>query len=277
MIRLLAVDIDGTLLDSAGQVPPANVAALDRVAAAGVEVVVATGRSFHFALQALGALPGSLTLIVHNGAIARTREGHTLFRRLLPRAAAREVLGATLPWRSEVTAIFDRPLGGQMIYDRMDWTHPNRWRFKERNHEVMQEVPHLEDAVTEDPVQLAYNGSCEAMRAVVAHLEGLPVAAALEISRTEYPHRDFAMVDVCGAGTTKGSGLAALAALRGLSRGQVMAVGDNHNDLSMLAWAGTGVVMGNAQPALHAAGLPVTGSNDDAGLAQAIDRFIPGA
>lgn len=275
MIRLLAVDIDGTLLDSRGQIPDANVEALHRVAASGVEVVVATGRSFQFALQALGSLPDAITLLVYNGAIARTRGGDTLFRRLLPRAAARQVIDATLAWRGDVVAIFDRPREGQMVYDRMDWARPNRRRFKDKNRDMIQEVPRLEDAVTEDPVQLAFNGGVDAMRAVVSHLERQAVARELEISRTEYPHRDFSMVDVCSAGTTKASGLASLASRLGVPRAQVMAVGDNHNDLEMLTWAGTGVVMGNAQPALHAAGLPVTGSNDHAGLAQAIDRFIP--
>ena len=130
--------------------------------------------------------------------------------------------------------------------------------------------------MTEDPIQLAFNGDVEAMRAVVSHLAQQPVALDLEISRTEYPDRDFAMVDVCSAGTSKASGLASIASHFRVPRAEVMAVGDNHNDLDMLTWAGTGVVMGNAQPALHAAGLPITGTNDHAGLAQAIDRFIPG-
>jgi Cof subfamily protein (haloacid dehalogenase superfamily) len=275
LVRLLAIDIDGTLLDSKGRVPPANLDAIHRAAARGVRVVIATGRSFHFALQALGGLPDDLTLLVYNGAIARARSGETLLRRLLPQALAREVLAATVEWRSDTACVFDRPLAGQLVYDRMDWSHPNRSGFKRRNAAIIQAVDRLEDAVTEDPVQVTFNGGVAAMRAVSSQLAGLPIAPHLEVMLTEYPTRDFSLVDVCGAGTTKGSGLAAVAGAFGIAQSEVMAVGDNHNDREMLEWAGIGVVMGNAEPELKQPGLHVTGTNDDAGLSQAIDRFVP--
>ena len=80
-------------------------------------------------------------------------------------------------------------------------------------------------------------------------------------------------MDVCAAGTTKGSSLARVAALFDIPQDSVMAVGDNHNDRDMLEWAGTGVVMGNAEPELHGFGFHRTATNDEAGLAQAIERF----
>ena len=274
MIKLIAIDIDGTLLNRKGRIPAANLAAIHRAAAMGVRVVIATGRSVRFALQVLGDLPDDLTLLAHNGAIARTRAGETLLRRLLPRDAAQLVLAATLSWRGDTTAVFDRPHGGQLVYDRMDWTLPYRWGFKEKNHEIMRAVPDLAGALTEDPVQIAFNGSVAAMRELVTHLDAHPVSARLEISRTEYPGRNFAMVDVCAAGTSKGSGLAEVAAIFEVAQDEVMAVGDNHNDHAMLARAGTGVVMGNAEPELRRHGFHETGTNDQAGLAQAIRKFI---
>ncbi len=274
MIRLLAIDIDGTLLDSKGRVPQANLDAIHRAAAGGVRVVVATGRGFHFALQALGELPDDITLLVYNGAIARSRSGHTLLRRLLPQAVARQVLEATIDWRHDTACVFDRPLAGQLLYDRMDWTHPNRAGFKRRNAAIIQAVDRLEDAVTEDPVQVTFNGAVEPMRAIVSHLGGHAVAPHLEVTLTEYPHRNFSMVDVCSVGITKGTGLAALAAQFTIAQDEVMAVGDNHNDRDMLEWAGVGVVMGNAEPELKQPGFHITGTNDEAGLAQAIERFV---
>jgi hydroxymethylpyrimidine pyrophosphatase-like HAD family hydrolase len=116
----------------------------------------------------------------------------------------------------------------------------------------------------------------QAMRAIASHLAAHQVAPHLEVMLTEYPQRDFSLVDVCAAGTTKGSGLAAVAAQLGIAQAEVMAVGDNHNDRDMLEWAGVGVVMGNAEPELKHARLHETGTNDEAGLAQAIDRFISG-
>ena len=254
--------------------PAANVEAIDRAVARGVHIAIATGRSFHFALQALDQLPDAITLIVHNGAIARSRAGQTYLRRLLPQATARQVLAATVPWRRDATAVFDRPLAGQLVYDEMDWTHPNRSGFKQRNERIIQGVDRLEDAMTEDPVQIGFNGTVEQMRAVAAHLASQSMASQLEVMLTEYPRRDFSLVDVCSAGTTKATGLAQVAAMLGVEPHEVMAVGDNHNDLDMLRWAGTGVVMGNAEPALFEDAFHRTATNDEGGLADAIRRFV---
>jgi hydroxymethylpyrimidine pyrophosphatase-like HAD family hydrolase len=160
-----------------------------------------------------------------------------------------------------------------MVYDRLDWSHPNRSRFRERNREIIEQVISLEDAVTEDPIQVAYNGHIGPMRQLVELLAREPAAGALSVSVTEYEHRDFSLVDVCAPRTTKGTGLEALAALLGVEREDVMAVGDNFNDREMLAWAGVGVVMGNAAPEMLEAGFTRTATNDDAGLALAIREF----
>jgi Cof subfamily protein (haloacid dehalogenase superfamily) len=273
MIRLIAIDVDGTLLGSDGRVPPENVEAIADAAARGVRVVIVTGRSFYFALPAVSALPDPLLLIVHNGAITRARSGETLTRRMLTREVARAVLGHTRAWRHHAALLFDRPLEGQMVYDRLDWTHPNRSRFKARNEAIIQQVASLEDALGEDPIQVTFNGNVQQMRALIAELAAFPQSGELSVSLTEYPSHDFSLVDVCCNETTKGISLARLAAALGIARDEVLAVGDNHNDRDMLEWAGTGVVMGNADPELLAIGLPVTGTNDEAGLAQAIRRF----
>lgn len=273
MIRLIGIDVDGTLLDSRGQLPPDNLSAIQDAVSAGIHVAIATGRSFFFALPAVAALPDPLTLVVHNGAIVRTRAGETLMRRLMSRDVALDVLAATAPWRDAAVVIFDRPLAGQMVYDRLDWSHPNRSRFRERNREIIEQVESLEEAITEDPIQVAYNGDVHSMRALMATVSTHDACAMLSLSLTEYEHRDFSLVDVCAPATTKGTGLAALAAHFGIDRAEVMAVGDNFNDREMLDWAGVGVVMGNAAPGLLTAGFERTTTNDEAGLARAIRRF----
>jgi Cof subfamily protein (haloacid dehalogenase superfamily) len=272
-IQLIGIDVDGTLLDSRGRLPAENLAAITEAAAQGIQIAIATGRSFFFALPAVAPLPDPLTLVVHNGAIARTRSGDTLMRRLMARELALDVLAATAPWRDHVVVIFDRPLTGQMIYDRMDWEHPNRSRFRDRNRAIIEQVTSLEDAITEDPIQVAFNGPVTAMREVIDALTAHPASDGLSVALTEYEHRDFSLVDVSTAGTTKATGLAAVAALLGIDRSAVMAVGDNYNDREMLEWAGIGVVMANAAPDLHDAGFERTTSHDEAGLAAAIRRF----
>ena len=89
---------------------------------------------------------------------------------------------------------------------------------------------------------------------------------------TEYELRDFSLVDVNAAGCSKGTTLARWAASRGLTRDEVMAVGDNLNDVEMLDFAGVAVVMGNATDALKSRGYHRTGTNDEDGLADAIRR-----
>ena len=90
---------------------------------------------------------------------------------------------------------------------------------------------------------------------------------------TEYVHRDFTLVDVTAPDATKGHALAWRAEQMGLSRDEVMAVGDNFNDLEMLEFAGTAVLMGNAVEELKNHGWQVTGHQNEAGVAQAIERF----
>jgi hydroxymethylpyrimidine pyrophosphatase-like HAD family hydrolase len=93
------------------------------------------------------------------------------------------------------------------------------------------------------------------------------------VSLTEYVHRDFSLIDVTSPTATKGRALAWRAREMGLDRQEVMAVGDNFNDLEMLEFAGTPVVMANAVPELKQRGWHVTGHQDAGGVAQAISRF----
>lgn len=275
MIRLIALDVDGTLLDGRGKVPDANVAALHEAAARGIHLVVVTGRNYPFALQALAGLPDPLTVVAYNGAVARVRGGATLATRPLPRATARRVLAGTRAWRSSTLVQFDREGLGQTVVDTLSWDQPNRRAYFERIRHLVQTVDDLDGAcVDDDPVQVAFNGRTSSMSALVAALEDGGLTQGVSMSITAYPARDFALVDVNAPGATKGGALAHVAAHYGVAQAEVFAIGDNHNDVDMLQWAGTGVVMGNAEPELLALGLPVTAKNDEAGLAKAIRDFV---
>jgi len=271
MIRLIALDIDGTLLDSHGNIPQDNRLAIGRAIDQGVEIVLATGRRYDFARPIFEALPGPLTLILSNGAIVKTKDGRTLIRSLLPVSHARAVLADTLEHRESAALIFDRPLDGQVIFERVDWEHPRHSRFFHANRPFISEIQPLEEALIEDPVQVMFTGTCAAMRTLFARLRGNgPYSVAL----TEYMHRDFSLVDVVRAGCTKGAALKAWTERRGLRREQVMAVGDNLNDVEMLEYAGCPVLMGNAAAELRARGWATTASNDEAGVSEAIETFV---
>jgi Cof subfamily protein (haloacid dehalogenase superfamily) len=273
-IRLVAIDIDGTLLDSRWQLPERNRRAIAGAIARGVEVAIVTGRRHDFARPVFDELACPVTAITANGAVVRTADGATAVCHLLPRATARTVLEATPEHRDGAGLIFDRPREGQVVVERVDWSHPSRRGYAERNRDYLVEVAPLEAALTDDPIQVFFNGSVGPMRALVAALRARPDAASFTVATTQYEARDFAMVDVLAAGCTKGSTLAEWARTRGYARAEILALGDNLNDLEMLEAAGLPVVMGNAVPELLARGWEVTSTADDAGVADAIERYV---
>jgi Cof subfamily protein (haloacid dehalogenase superfamily) len=277
MIRLIALDIDGTLLDSRWQVPPVNRDAIRRATDAGIEVALVTGRRFDFARPVIDQLDGPLTLIVSGGALVKRRDGETLVRHLLPAATALAVVEGTRGFRDATAIVFDRPQAGQVVHERLDIRDSHRRSYFQRNRDYIVEVVPLEDAIVEDPIQVMFSGGVTRMRELVETVRGLAVASDVAVAVTEYESRDFSLIDVNRAGCTKGATLSEWAARQGLTRDEVMAVGDNFNDREMLEYAGVPVVMGNAVDELKELGWPVTLDHDHGGVAVAIDRFVFGA
>jgi Cof subfamily protein (haloacid dehalogenase superfamily) len=274
MIRLIGIDVDGTLLDTRGQIPQANLEAVHDAVRAGIHVALVTGRSYPFVRPIAESLPATMTLIVSNGAVERAMDGSRLAQRLLDRRIARAVLEATRPFRDAAALVFDRDADRQVMFETMDWEHPGRKAYWARNQSLIAQSVPLEDALVENPIQVMFNGGVAAMRALVAALQG--EARDFAVALTEYVHRDFSLIDVTAPSATKGRALAWRAAQLGIAREQVMAVGDNFNDLEMLEFAGVPVVMGNAVPGLLERGWAVTGDNEHAGLADAIRKFALG-
>jgi Cof subfamily protein (haloacid dehalogenase superfamily) len=275
MIRLLALDIDGTLLDSNGTLPEANRRAIGAAIAQGVEVALATGRRYDFARPIFEQLPEPLTLILSNGAVVKTREGRTLTRRLLPREIAHEVLQRTPEHRESAAVVFDRPRDGQVVFETIDWEHPRHARFFAVNRPFLAEAKPLEGCLTEDPVQVMFSGGCSAMRSLFDQLR-VQTDHLFSVALTEYQDRDFSLVDVIRAGVSKGSALHEWSETQGYARAEVMAMGDNLNDIEMLEYAGRPVVMGNAISELRNRGWAETASNDDEGVARAVETYILG-
>jgi len=135
-------------------------------------------------------------------------------------------------------------------------------------------VNSLEDYLDHDPIHLAFSGGCEEMDQLEVLLKA-ELDSTVKILSTKYLEQDFTLLDVVNPAASKGAGVAAAAAELGVSREEIMAVGDNYNDLEMLLFAGTGVVMANAPLSLREiAGLHPTTSNREDGVAAAIEQFI---
>lgn len=275
-VRLIALDIDGTLLDERSQLPAINRDAVAEAAARGIEIALVTGRRYDFATPIARQFPCPLTMIVNNGALVRSSSGETQFVNLLPRAVAGRVLDETARFRDLASVCFNRPRENQVIYERIDWNDPLRGGYFERNREYLAEMSPLRDCLTEDPIQVMFTGYVNQVREVESFLCRLPFAEDYSLAMTVYEQRDFGLVDVVAPGCSKGATLAEWVRRRGWSRDDVMAIGDNLNDLEMLQFAGLPVVMGNSVPELKTLGWRETLSNDQGGVAAAIELYAFG-
>lgn len=272
-MRLIALDIDGTLLDSRWKVPEANRTAICEAARRGIEVALVTGRRYDFALPVAQDLGCPLTMIVNNGGMIRASSGETCLRHLLPADVARGVLRMCKGWRDGAAVIFDRPRANQLMLEKLERNDSIRYAYYSRNLEFIGFADPLESCLTEDPLQVMYSGTVAEMEEAEKSLAASQLAEQFRLAATKYSARDFGMLDVLPPGCTKGAALEEWAQRQGLRREEILAIGDNHNDLEMLHYAGIPVVMGNSVPELKTYGWHETHSNDESGVAVAIERF----
>ncbi len=272
-IRLIAIDLDGTLLNSRSEISPANREALAAAIDRGIRVAVVTGRRSHSARPYVRQLPCPVTLISSNGALITSESGEVVYRNFLPRAIALGALAATRPFRGYAAALFDIPGRGQILMqDCAAPDGPLTW-YRRQSADCLQLVDQLENHLTTDPIQVLFGGPPGTVTAIEPEIRQSPVGEAVQLTWTKYLTRNISLLDVMNRGCTKGSALARWAELCKISASEVMAIGDNHNDLEMLQFAGTAVLMGNSSPGLESSGWRTTLSNDQDGVACAINAY----
>jgi hypothetical protein len=286
MIKLLALDLDGTLLDSRGEISPKNKKAIRQAEEKGVLVTIATGRRFRDALPVGLQMELNAPLITHNGALlkyAQTLE--TVAVSIVPKQIVSEILRVGREFGADAMISAD-PIGkGVLLYDRISDENIPLQKYiawSKRLHgaeaeEAVHHVENLEDVSGEiETVHVSFSGACVPM----AHLEMIlrnELDASATVLTTVYRKLDFTLIDILPSDASKGIGVEKLALLNNLSAENVMVMGDNFNDLEMLEYAGTSVVMGNASPELlERVEFYTTLSNDENGVALAIEKFILG-
>jgi hypothetical protein len=273
-IRLLATDIDGTLLNPQFQISEGDLTALRRAHAAGIEIVLVTGRRHSFALPIAKQLGFDLWLISSNGAVTRSLSGETFHRDMMPAETCGKLCGAMREFRGNTVLTFDKETKGAIVLERMDELGASIRRWLEKNMEYLEFVVPIEKALVTNPVQAMFCGTMVRMSGALQGLERAGMDGMVTVLRTEYPERDLSMIDVLNAGCSKGHALERWAAYRGYRREEVMAVGDNHNDVEMLEFAGHPVIMGNACEELRTRGWRVTRGNHDCGVAAAVELAL---
>lgn len=284
MIKLLALDLDGTLLDSRGQITDANRRAIRAAEDGGVLVTIATGRRYRDARPVGLELELNAPLITHNGALLKYAESlETVAYSLLHPDTSAEVLRVGKAFGGDALLSAD-PVGkGTLYYDRIsDDNFPLQkylaWSVKLHGDEAHNAVSHVDDLQTvlneSQVIHISFSGTCDRMAEMANFLKD-ELGETVTLLSTVYPLRDFTLIDILPPDASKGIGLEKLAAINGLTAENVMAMGDNFNDLEMLVFAGTPVVMGNADLSLLERGeFYTTVSNDESGVAVAIERFI---
>jgi hydroxymethylpyrimidine pyrophosphatase-like HAD family hydrolase len=218
-------------------------------------------------------------MISSNGAVVRGFDGSLLDRRYLPVEAARR-LCKVLQGYGTLVFTFDRDGLGSLVIENIQQLHARIDRWVEANKPYLLEVQPIERAFDagEEPIQGMICGTVAEMIEAEKQLLANDVAGQIAMHRTEYETRNLSILDLLPPGCSKGAALDSLAQIRGLERDQIMAIGDNLNDLEMLEYAGQAFVMGNASPEIKdlakRKGWSVTASNDDDGVAVVIEELL---
>ena len=282
-IRMIAIDIDGTLLPStSGIISERNRAAVRAAEAAGVLIVIATGRRQTYAQPVIDPIGLGLKNIMlsSNGTVVRDFSGRLIERTLLSAETARRLCGALRPFGQTMVFTFDREGAAGLVVENLDALHQQIAKWVESNRPYLLEMSPLEGAFDtgEEPIQGMICGPVELVRQAEVALELSNLKNDLAFHRTEYPQRDLGILDLLPPGCSKGTALSRIAIAHSILPEEVMAIGDNLNDLEMLDYSGFGVVMGNASAEIRAlaerAGWQITASNDEDGVALAIEEVL---
>jgi 5-amino-6-(5-phospho-D-ribitylamino)uracil phosphatase len=269
--RLLALDIDGTLLRSDKTISPRTLLALRAARANGARLVLVTGRRLPAARRAAEAL-GDVDLVLHNGALIV--EGGVILRCLpLERELARRAIRIGRRLGADPVVHAGQRGEGRLMVEGIAPSNTLLAYYVERSNPDVVQVADLEAALDEDPLQVMFGGRQELMEELLPHLQR-EVGAPVRIERTIYPQQGVGILDVLAPGVNKAEAVAFLQRRWSVPASETLAIGDNWNDVEMLAAAGLGLVMGNADPELRARGCPVLPTNDEDGVAVAIERYV---
>lgn len=312
---LIAIDMDGTLIGSDGHISERNRAALLAAEQAGVEIVIATGRRHAYAMRLVRALGlrGASALISSNGTVIRTVGSRLVHRQHMTASTALALCRALGDLRDTFVLTYDRvgdngdDTRGALVCEPSNALHNSIGNWMRANEPYIAHVDNIEEALAtaaayeaaqrdsshaavdlHAPIQAMLCGTVLQMEQAEALLrqqpdiagvgEPEPPGCTIVLHRTAYPDRDLSILDILPAGCSKASALQHLTGLRGCTMADVLAIGDNWNDLPMLEAAGQAVLMGNAplelQVLAHERGWTVGPTNDEDGVALAVEAAL---
>lgn len=267
-IKLVALDIDGTLLTPTGEVSPRVRHTIRLVRSLGVSVVLATGRRLRSTLPVLYALGLEGAVITNNGGLLiDTLNWNVLHQAVLQPQESNGAIALVqqheAPWWTYrhclrgPDVLVPLNLGPQRFAWPLD---ADQWTY-------------LDGSVAEPILSLTTWGPAQRIRPIVEQLQGIEHPFEVLYLPNESPDT---MLELMPKGTSKAAALAVLCDRLGIAPGEVLAIGDNYNDIAMLRWAGLGIAMGNAPAPVAAAAKLSTLSNEQDGVAAALMRHVIG-
>lgn len=261
-IQLVAIDMDGTLLNSQHQLSPGNEVALRRALAAGVKIIFATGKTRTSAVPIIEKLKLDTPGVYSQGLVITHGDGSILYERTLAAALAHKM------------AAFAQAANCSMVaYSGPDIVTSVRDEYTDVFINYHEPAPIAYGSWTAVFAARPVNkfiivSTKERIDQIRPQLEQTIGQEATIVQALDY------MVEILPPGASKGDGLRRVLAHLQIDPARVMALGDGENDVEMLQLAGLGVAMGNAMPAAKKAADVVTATNDEDGVAQALARFL---
>jgi len=267
--KMLVTDMDYTLLNKEKKVSDRNREALRRAREKGVHMVVATGRIYTSARIYAKLLGLDTPIIASNGAIIRDAS-KTIFRDILSQDTVREMLrlchkyGAYCHFFTEDTIYSEKLINVSLRYT--EWN------------KYVGEEDQVKIRIVDDGEEIIEGAKSEVLKAVVFDeddekiqklRDGIMETGIVSVSQS-MKHN----LEVMNKGVTKGNAVRILAQIYGINREEIIAIGDNENDISMIEYAGLGIAMGNAEELLKRAADHITGDYQEDGVAEAIEKFI---
>ncbi len=273
-LRMLALDADGTLVDSQGQLRPTVRDAVAEAQAAGLRVVVCTGRRYRTVRPLLEALDLSGPVVLHNGVLVKdAHSGETMAGQFLPDSLYQPALGLMRGIAPPLVYVDQYFEGIDVYHEPLGRCHEFQAEYLSSNPDVIREVDCLGSTPAESVVMISLMADGETLSSLRSEIEselGESVQTNFVMNKNYRGH----ILEITRAGVSKWGALRALAEGFGIAPSEIAAIGDDTNDTQMIAGAGVGIAMGNAVDEVKAAADFVTESNDCDGVARAIEKLL---
>ncbi len=274
--RLIAIDIDGTLVNSAGEVTKPTRQAVQRVVDAGLTVLIATGRRYLTARSVAVQLDTEVLIAAHNGALLKQMDGTVLQSLELPRQMAQRAVTALFALGHDPLVFQGTQDAAHIWIDRDLEMRAEGWMrgYLEKNATHLRVAESLAEDLCGDVLEVVAVIPRDVLPATLDYLEnalGDDVRLITQITQSDYR----AFLEIAHPQVSKSMPLTFLAEKMQIQPSQMIAFGDNYNDLDMLEYAGLGVIMSNTHDDLKQRGYRIAPSNDDDGVAVVLNELFP--